>query len=85
MTASAVTIHHYAEADLTMNERALAGLHEPEAKIQRYRAPDSLIDFLKTRINKNAYSGPTAEIDPRDDRMAACASSRHPSTLRCRK
>jgi hypothetical protein len=28
--------------------RALAMLHEPEAKIQRYRAPDSLIDFLKT-------------------------------------
>lgn len=31
-----------------MNERALAGLHEPEAKIERYRAPDSLINFLKT-------------------------------------
>jgi len=53
VTASAVTTHHYVEADLTMNERALAGLHEPEAKkpeakIERYRAPDSLINFLKT-------------------------------------
>jgi len=45
---SPVTTHHYVEADLTMKERALAKLHEPEAKIQRYRAPDSLTDFLKT-------------------------------------
>ena len=45
---SPVTTHHYVEADLTMKERALAKLHEPEAKIQRYRAPDSLINFLKT-------------------------------------
>jgi len=45
---SPVTTHHYVEADLTMKERALARLQEPEAKIQRYRAPDSLIDFLKT-------------------------------------
>ena len=29
-------------------ERALAKLHEPTAKIQRYRAPDALIDFLKS-------------------------------------
>lgn len=45
---SPVTTHHYVEADLTMKERALARLHEPDAKIQRYRAPDSLLDFLKT-------------------------------------
>jgi len=44
---SPVTTHHYVEADLTMKERALSTLHEPEAKIQRYRATDSLIDFLK--------------------------------------
>lgn len=43
-----VTTHHYVEADLTMKERALAKLHEPDVKIQRYRAPDSLLDFLKT-------------------------------------
>ena len=45
---SPITTHHYVEADLAMKERALAKLHEPEAKIQRYRAPDSLIIFLKT-------------------------------------
>jgi len=45
---SPVTTHHYVEADLTMKERALARLHAPDVKIQRYRAPDSLIDFLKT-------------------------------------
>ena len=45
---SPLTTHHYVEADLTMKEQALAKLHEPEAKIQRYRAPDSLINFLKT-------------------------------------
>jgi hypothetical protein len=31
-----------------MKERALAKLHEPDAKIKRYRAPDSLIAFLNT-------------------------------------
>ena len=44
---SPVTTHHYIEADLAMKERALAKLHEPEGAIQRYRAPDSLINFLK--------------------------------------
>ena len=43
---SPVTTHGYVEADLTMKERALARLHEPDARIQRYRAPDALIDFL---------------------------------------
>jgi len=43
-----VTTHHYVEADLTMKERALAKLQEPATKFQRYRAPDSLIAFLKT-------------------------------------
>ena len=45
---SPVTTHHYVEANLAMKERALARLNEPDAKIQRYRAPDSLIDFLRT-------------------------------------
>ena len=45
---SPVTTHQYVAADLAMKERALARLHEPDAKIQRYRAPDTLIDFLKT-------------------------------------
>jgi len=45
---SPVTTHQYVEADLTMKERALARLHEPEVKLQRYRATDSLLDFLRT-------------------------------------
>jgi len=45
---SPLTTHHYVQADLAMKEQALAKLHGPEAKIQRYRAPDSLISFLKT-------------------------------------
>ena len=45
---SPVTTHQYVEADLTMKERALAKLHEPDVKLQRYHAPDSLIDFLRT-------------------------------------
>ena len=45
---SPVTTHQYVEADLAMKERALARLHEPDARIQRYQAPDSLIEFLKT-------------------------------------
>ena len=45
---SPVTTHLYVEADLAMKERALARLHEPDATIHRYRAPDTLIGFLKT-------------------------------------
>ena len=45
---SPVTTHHYVEADLAMKERALARLHDPGAKILRYRASDSLLDFLRT-------------------------------------
>ncbi len=42
-----MTTHQYVEADLAMKERALARLHEPTAKIQRYTAPDSLLAFLR--------------------------------------
>jgi integrase len=42
------TTHQYIEANLAMKERALAKLHEPDTALQRYRAPDTLIDFLKT-------------------------------------
>lgn len=45
---SPTTTHHYVEADLAMKERALARLHEPNAAKRRYRAPDSLVEFLKT-------------------------------------
>jgi site-specific recombinase XerD len=45
---SPVTTHHYVEADLAMKERALARLQEPEEKLPRFRASDSLLEFLKT-------------------------------------
>jgi site-specific recombinase XerD len=45
---SPTTTHHYVEADLAMKERALARLQEPNAKTLRYRASDSLLEFLKT-------------------------------------
>jgi site-specific recombinase XerD len=45
---SPATTHQYIEADLAMKERALAKLHEPDTSLHRYRAPDTLIDFLKT-------------------------------------
>jgi site-specific recombinase XerD len=45
---SPTTTHHYVEADLAMKERALARLNQPAAATRRYRAPDSLVEFLKT-------------------------------------
>jgi site-specific recombinase XerD len=45
---SPATTHHYVEADLAMKERALARLQEPDTKMRRYRASDSLLEFLKT-------------------------------------
>ncbi len=44
---SPTTTHHYVEADLAMKDRALARMQEPDAKIRRYKAPDSLLAFLK--------------------------------------
>jgi site-specific recombinase XerD len=45
---SPITTHHYVEADLAMKERALARLQEPDAALRRFRASDSLVQFLKT-------------------------------------
>lgn len=45
---SPMTTHQYVEADLAMKDRALERLQEPDTKIRRYRAPDTLIAFLKT-------------------------------------
>jgi site-specific recombinase XerD len=45
---SPTTTHHYVEADLAMKERALSRLEQPEASVRRYKAPDSLMEFLKT-------------------------------------
>ena len=44
---SPTTTHHYVEADLAMKDRALARMQEPAAKVRRYKAPDSLLEFLK--------------------------------------
>jgi site-specific recombinase XerD len=41
------TTHMYVEADLTMKERALGRLQEPDTKLQRYRPPDRLMQFLR--------------------------------------
>ena len=41
------TTHMYVEADLSMKERALARLQEPEVKQARYRAPKQLLEFLR--------------------------------------
>jgi len=45
---SPTTTHHYVEADLAMKQRALSRLEQPEASVRRYKAPDSLMEFLKT-------------------------------------
>jgi site-specific recombinase XerD len=45
---STTTTHRYVEADLAMKEKALARLQEPDTKMSRYRAPDSLMRFLQT-------------------------------------
>jgi site-specific recombinase XerD len=43
---SPTTTHNYVEADLAMKDRALARLQEPKTKMRRYRAPNSLLEFL---------------------------------------
>jgi len=43
------TTHKYVEADLAMKEKALATLTPPEAEgFRRFRADDSLLEFLAT-------------------------------------
>ena len=44
---SVSTTHQYIEADLSMKDKALARLQEPDTKIPRYRPPDALMQFLK--------------------------------------
>ena len=45
---SATTTHRYVEADLAMKEKALARLGPPDTTLRRFRAPDSLMQFLQT-------------------------------------
>ena len=45
---SPTTTHHYTEANLAMKEKTLARLEEPDTKARRFKATDSLLEFLKT-------------------------------------
>jgi site-specific recombinase XerD len=42
------TTHRYVEADLAMKEKALARLEPPATTLRRFKAPDSLMQFLRT-------------------------------------
>ena len=44
---SPTTTHQYVEADLAMKEKALARLQDPDVPARRFKAPDSLLEFLK--------------------------------------
>jgi site-specific recombinase XerD len=41
------TTHQYVEADLSMKEKALGNIGEPDTKLKRFRASDSLMRFLE--------------------------------------
>ncbi len=45
---SPTTTHQYVEANLAMKEKALAKLQDPDTLTQRFKATDSLLEFLKT-------------------------------------
>ena len=42
------TTHRYVEANLEMKEKALARLEAPDVKLQRFRADDDLMKFLRS-------------------------------------
>ena len=42
------TTHHYIEADLAMKENALLHFEDPSPQPIRFKAHDSLLDFLDT-------------------------------------
>lgn len=44
---SPTTTHQYVEADLAMKEKTLSRLQDPQIPSRRFRANDSLLDFLK--------------------------------------
>jgi hypothetical protein len=41
------TAHRYVEADLAMKQTAVARLKQPNTKMRRFQAPDSLWRFLQ--------------------------------------
>ena len=44
---SPTTTHQYTEANLSMKEKALARMQDPYTASRRFRATDSLLEFLK--------------------------------------
>ena len=44
---SPTTTHQYVEANLAMKEKALARMQDPDTASRRFRASDSLLEFLK--------------------------------------
>ncbi|MCK6376640.1 MAG: site-specific integrase [Zoogloea sp.] len=44
---SPTTTHQYTEANLAMKEKALARMQDPDTASRRFRATDSLLEFLK--------------------------------------
>jgi integrase len=44
---SPTTTHQYTEANLAMKEKALARMQDPNSPSRRFRASDSLLEFLK--------------------------------------
>ncbi len=44
---SPTTTHQYVEADLAMKQKALSRLQDPNVVARRFRADDTLLDFLK--------------------------------------
>ena len=44
---SPTTTHQYVETNLAMKEKTLAKLQDPNAATRRFRASESLIEFLK--------------------------------------
>ena len=55
---STTTTHRYVEADLAMKEKALARVQAPDTKMGRYRAPDSLMQFLQSLELRADFAGP---------------------------
>ncbi len=45
---SPTTTHQYTQANLAMKEKALAKLQDPGTSAKRFKATDSLLEFLKT-------------------------------------
>jgi integrase/recombinase XerD len=44
---SPTTTHQYTQVDLAMKEKALAKLQDPNTAAKRFKATDSLLEFLK--------------------------------------